>query len=144
MAIASINPATNEVLKTFSPLSDEQLEQKLALAVEAFQQHRKTPFADRSRWMTRAAEILEKDVERFARIMTMEMGKTLESAKAEALKCATACRYFAENAERFLANEEVATSATRSYVHYQPIGPVLAIMPGIFLSGRCFDSPLRL
>jgi succinate-semialdehyde dehydrogenase/glutarate-semialdehyde dehydrogenase len=132
MAIASINPATNEVLKTFSPLSDEQLEQKLALAVTAFQQLRKTPFSDRSRWMTGAAEILEQDVDRFARIMTLEMGKTLESAKAEALKCATACRYYAENAERFLSDEEVISNATRSYVHYQPIGPVLAIMPWNF------------
>jgi succinate-semialdehyde dehydrogenase/glutarate-semialdehyde dehydrogenase len=132
MAIASINPATTEVLKTFPALTDEQLEQKLALAAKAFRQHRKTSFADRSRQMTCAAEILEKDVDRFACTMTMEMGKTLESAKAEALKCATACRYYAENAERFLADEEVASNATRSYVHYQPIGPVLAIMPWNF------------
>ena len=132
MAIASVNPATNEVLKTFLPLTDEQLEQKLELASKVFQQHRKTSFSDRSRWMNRAAEILEKNVDRFARIMTLEMGKTLESAKAEALKCATACRYYAENAERFLADQEVATNATRSYVHYQPIGPVLAIMPWNF------------
>jgi succinate-semialdehyde dehydrogenase/glutarate-semialdehyde dehydrogenase len=132
MPIASINPATNEVLKTFQPLTDDQIEQMLALAAKAFRQHRKTSFADRSRWMTRAAEILEKDVGRFARTMTLEMGKTLESAKAEALKCATACRYYAENAERFLADEEVPTNATRSYVHYRPIGPVLGIMPWNF------------
>jgi succinate-semialdehyde dehydrogenase/glutarate-semialdehyde dehydrogenase len=95
-------------------------------------QHRKTSFADRSRWMTNAAQILEKDVNRFACLMTTEMGKPIDSGKAEALKCATACRYYAENAERFLADEDVATNATRSYVHCQPIGPVLAIMPWNF------------
>lgn len=132
MAIASINPATNETLMTFQPLSDVRIDQKLERAAQAFLVHRKTSFADRSRWMTRAAEILEKDADRFAQIMTQEMGKTLESAKAEALKCATACRYYAEHAERLLADEEVATNATRSYIHYQPIGPVLAVMPWNF------------
>ncbi len=132
MAIASINPANNETLMTFQPLSDARIEQKLERAAQAFLVHRKTSFAERSRWMTRAAEILEKEADRFARVMTQEMGKTLESAKAEALKCATACRYYAENAERFLADEDVATNATRSYIHHQPIGPVLAIMPWNF------------
>ena len=132
MAIASINPANNETQMTFQPLSDARLEQKLERAAQAFLVHRKTTFNERSRWMTRAAEILEKEADRFARIMTQEMGKTLDSAKAEALKCATACRYYAENAERFLADEEVATNATRSYIHYQPIGPVLAVMPWNF------------
>jgi succinate-semialdehyde dehydrogenase/glutarate-semialdehyde dehydrogenase len=132
MSIASINPATNEVLKRFESLSDEQIEQKLQLAAEAFRRHRRTSFADRSRWMASAAGILEKETDRFARLMTLEMGKTLESARAEALKCATACRYYVENAERFLADEEVKTNATRSFIHYQPIGPVLAVMPWNF------------
>src|SRR3954471_4491509 len=132
MAIASINPATNEVLKNFQPLSDEQLELKLALASSAFRKYRKTSFAQRSQWMTRAAEYLERDVDRWARIMTLEMGKTLASARAETLKCATACRYYADNAERFLRDEQVTTNASRSYVHYQPIGAVLAIMPWNF------------
>ena len=132
MSIASINPSTNEVMKRFESLTDEQLEQKLQSASQAFRQHRKTSFAERSRWMTRAAEILEKETDRFARIMTIEMGKTLDSARAEAKKCATACRYYSENAERFLADEEVATNATRSFIHYQPIGAVLAVMPWNF------------
>lgn len=132
MAIASINPATNETLMTFQPLSDARIDQKLERAAQAFRVHRNTAFSERSRWMTRAAEILEKEADRLARIMTQEMGKTLDSAKAEALKCATACRYYAENAERFLADEDVQTNATRSYIHYQPIGPVLAIMPWNF------------
>jgi len=132
MAIASINPANHETLMTFQPLSDARIDQKLERAAQAFRVHRKTSFAERSRGMMRAAEILEKDADRFARIMTQEMGKTLESAKAEALKCATACRYYADNAERFLADEEVETNASRSYIRYQPIGPVLAVMPWNF------------
>lgn len=132
MSIASINPATNEVLKRLEHLTDGEIDQKLQLASEAFQRYRKTSFADRAKWMARAAEILEKDTNRFARIMTLEMGKTLESARAEALKCATACRYYVENAERFLTDEEVATNASRSFIHYQPIGAVLAVMPWNF------------
>src|SRR5512143_945151 len=132
MSIASINPATNEVIERFESLTDEQIEQKLQAASEAFQRHRKTSFAERSRWMARAAEILEKETNRFARIMTLEMGKTLESARAETKKCATACRYYVENTERFLADEEVQTNAKRSFIHYQPIGAVLAVMPWNF------------
>lgn len=132
MSIASINPTNNEVIQRFEPLTDEQLERKLQLASAAFQKHRRTSFAERAGWMAKAAEVLEKDVGRFARIMTLEMGKTLESARAEALKCATACRYYVENAERFLADEEVQTNATRSFIHYQPIGAVLAVMPWNF------------
>jgi succinate-semialdehyde dehydrogenase/glutarate-semialdehyde dehydrogenase len=132
MAIASINPATHEILKKFEPLTDDQIGHKLSAAADAFQRHRKTTFAERSRVMACAAQILEKDVDRFARLMTLEMGKTLASARAEALKCATACRYYAENAERFLADEEVSTNATRSYIRYQPIGAVLAVMPWNF------------
>jgi len=132
MSIASTNPATNEVLKRFDPLSDEQIEQKLQAAADAYRLHRRTSFAERSRCMARAAEILEKDTESFARLMTSEMGKTVKSARAEALKCASACRYYVENAERFLADEEVVTNATRSFIHYQPIGAVLAVMPWNF------------
>ena len=132
MGIASINPANNEVIRRFDSLTDEQLEKKLQLAWDAFRKHRRTSFAERAKWMARAAEILEKETDRFARIMTLEMGKTLESSRAEALKCATACRYYVENTERFLADEEVKTNATRSFIHYQPIGPVLAVMPWNF------------
>jgi succinate-semialdehyde dehydrogenase/glutarate-semialdehyde dehydrogenase len=132
MSIASINPATQEILKHFQTHSDSEIESKMSAAARAFTRHRKTSFADRSGWMIRAAEILERDVEKLARIMTLEMGKTLDSARAEALKCATACRYYAEHAEALLADEDVKTSATRSYIHYQPIGVVLAVMPWNF------------
>ncbi len=129
MAIATINPATGQVLKTFEPLSDAQLEQKIQRAADAFPKHRKMSFADRAQRMAKAGDILESDKETFARMMTTEMGKTFRSAVDEALKCAWVCRYYAENAERFLADEVVETPATRSYVRYQPLGAVLAVMP---------------
>ncbi|MBZ5655640.1 MAG: NAD-dependent succinate-semialdehyde dehydrogenase [Acidobacteriia bacterium] len=132
MAIASINPATGEVIKTFEPLSAAQIEQKLQLAASAYRSHRRTSFADRASRMIRAAEILEKEKDECARLMTLEMGKPIKAAVAEALKCATGCRYYAENAERFLADEVVETGAKRSFIRYLPIGPILAVMPWNF------------
>src|SRR5437016_5478964 len=127
MAIATVNPATGQLLKSFEALSDAQIEAKLQRAADTFLDYRKRPFAERSRRMLRAAEILENEKEQFARLMTTEMGKTLRSAADEAVKCASACRYYAENAERFLADEIVETSAKRSYIRYQPLGPILAV-----------------
>jgi succinate-semialdehyde dehydrogenase / glutarate-semialdehyde dehydrogenase len=132
MAIATINPATGEVVKRFEPLSGPQIEQKLQLAASAFQKHRRTTFAERAARMTRAAEILEKEKDDCAYLMTLEMGKPLKAAAAEVLKCAGGCRYYAENAEKFLADEIVETAARRSFIRYLPIGPVLAIMPWNF------------
>jgi len=132
MAIASINPATGEVLRTFEELSDAQAEQKIALAAATFARYRKTSFSERAAKMRQAAEMLEKEKDAFGRTMTLEMGKTLRSAVAEAAKCATACRYYAENAERILADEIVETGSGRSFVRYLPIGPILAVMPWNF------------
>jgi succinate-semialdehyde dehydrogenase/glutarate-semialdehyde dehydrogenase len=132
MAIASINPATGERLKAFEPMGEGAIEAKLRRAAETFASYRRTPFRDRAGWMTRAAEILEGEKESFGRLMTTEMGKPLKAAVQEAEKCARGCRYYAENAERFMADEEVATKATRSFIRYQPIGPVLAVMPWNF------------
>lgn len=132
MAIATTNPATGEVIKTFEPLTAQQVEQKLQLAASAFQVHRKTSFAERAQNMMRAAEILEKEKDECAHLMTLEMGKPLKAAVAEALKCAVGCRYYAENAEKFLADEIVETAAKRSFIRYLPSGPVLAIMPWNF------------
>ena len=132
MAIASINPATRQVLKTFEPLSDSQIEEKLQRAAHAFAEHRKVPFAERARMMLKAGDILENEKEAQARLMTSEMGKTFRSAVEEAVKCAWACRYYAENAERFLADEVVETNAKRSFIRYQPMGPILAVMPWNF------------
>jgi succinate-semialdehyde dehydrogenase/glutarate-semialdehyde dehydrogenase len=132
MAIASINPATGELLKSFEPLSDSQVDGKLQRAAEAFCRYRRTGFAERARMMVKAAEILESDKEKFGRTMTTEMGKPFRAAVDEAVKCASACRYYAENAGRFLADEVIETAASRSYIHYQPLGPVLAVMPWNF------------
>ncbi len=129
MAIASVNPATGEVLKTFEPLTSAQIEAKLSLAAKTFESFRKTTFADRARMMNKAADILEREKESLGKLMTLEMGKTLRSAVDEAVKCAWGCRYYAENAEGFLADEDVETTASRSYIHYQPLGPILVVMP---------------
>jgi succinate-semialdehyde dehydrogenase/glutarate-semialdehyde dehydrogenase len=129
MPIATINPATGETLKTFEQLSDREIDRKLKIAAQAFSKHRRSSFAERAQIMQRAAEILEGKKEAFARMMTTEMGKTFRSAVEEAVKCAWVCRFYAENGEAFLADEVVATPATRSYVRYQPLGPVLAVMP---------------
>jgi succinate-semialdehyde dehydrogenase/glutarate-semialdehyde dehydrogenase len=132
MAIATINPATGLLVKTFEPLSDSQLDEKLQRAADRFSSYRKVSFAERARLMLKAAAILESEKETFARMMTIEMGKTFRSAVDEALKCAWVCRYYAENAERYLADEIVETTASRSYISYQPLGPVLAVMPWNF------------
>ncbi|PYS10722.1 MAG: NADP-dependent succinic semialdehyde dehydrogenase [Acidobacteria bacterium] len=132
MAIASINPATGQVLKTFEPLSDAQIQKKLQLAANTFPEFRKLSFAERGRMMARAGEILETEKETLGRLMTTEMGKTLKSAIAEAAKCAWVCRYYAESAERFLADEVVETPAKKSFIRYQPLGVVLAVMPWNF------------
>ncbi|HEY7480069.1 MAG TPA: aldehyde dehydrogenase family protein, partial [Gemmatimonadales bacterium] len=132
MPIASTNPATGQTIRSFQPLSPAQLEAKLQCAADAYQRHRRTSFAERSKLMLRAAEILESEKDAFGRIMVTEMGKTHKAAMEEAAKSGWGCRYYAENAERFLAEEVVPTSASRSVVTYQPIGPVLAIMPWNF------------
>jgi succinate-semialdehyde dehydrogenase/glutarate-semialdehyde dehydrogenase len=138
MAIATINPATGQLIKSFEPLSDAQIEAKIALAASTLPAFRKLSFAARAEMMNKAAGILESDKEELGRLMTLEMGKTFRSAVDEAVKCAWACRYYAENAERFLADEDVATQAKRSYVKYQPMGVVLAIMPWNFPFWQAF------
>jgi succinate-semialdehyde dehydrogenase/glutarate-semialdehyde dehydrogenase len=131
-AMRSVSPATGEVLGTYEELSDAALEQKLARAAATFRTWRRTPFAERATILVRTAEVLEREKDRLGRIMTSEMGKTLRSAVGEAEKCAWVCRYYAENAERFLADEEWKSSATRSFVRFLPLGPVLAVMPWNF------------
>jgi succinate-semialdehyde dehydrogenase / glutarate-semialdehyde dehydrogenase len=132
MAIATVNPATGQLVKSFEPLTDAQIEEKLQKAADTFSKYRKVPFAERARMMLKAGAILESEKESYARVMTTEMGKTFRSAVDEAVKCAWVCRYYAENAERFLADEVVETSASRSYIRYQPLGAVLAVMPWNF------------
>lgn len=138
MAIASVNPATGETLKIFEPLNQQQIEEKIRKAVRTFATYRLTPYSQRSQWMRKAAEILENEREELGRIMTLEMGKPLREAIAEAAKCATGCRYYADNAERFMADEVVETGAKKSFIKYQPIGPILAVMPWNFPFWQAF------
>jgi succinate-semialdehyde dehydrogenase/glutarate-semialdehyde dehydrogenase len=132
MKLQSIDPASGELIESFDEISDSELDAALARAQQAFHAYRNTSFADRANWLRNAAQILEGEKDKWARLMTREMGKTYKAAVAEAEKCAWACRYFAENGERFLADEAVETDADRSYVRYLPLGPVLAVMPWNF------------
>jgi succinate-semialdehyde dehydrogenase/glutarate-semialdehyde dehydrogenase len=130
--LVSINPASGQVLRRFDPHSDAEIERRLQRAAEVFREYRRVPFAERARRMLRAADLLESEKQEWGRLMTLEMGKPLRAAVQEAEKCAVGCRYYAENAERFLADEPAVTSAARSFVRFQPLGPVLAVMPWNF------------
>ncbi len=135
MAIATVNPATGETLKTYDEISDEEVERCLAAAAEAHASYRLTDFAQRATWMRRAADILDDERDRIAAMMTTEMGKTVAAARQEVAKCATACRFYADRAAGFLADEPAdaaAVGAAQAYVTYQSLGPVLAIMPWNF------------
>jgi succinate-semialdehyde dehydrogenase/glutarate-semialdehyde dehydrogenase len=132
MAIATINPTTGEALKTFTELSAQQIEDKLQLAASTFQSYRHTSFPYRAERMIRAAEILENEKHELGNLMTIEMGKPIKAAVSEAEKCALVCRYYAENAQHHLADIAVKTNAKQSYVRFQPLGPVLAVMPWNF------------
>ncbi|MDQ3207824.1 MAG: NAD-dependent succinate-semialdehyde dehydrogenase [Gemmatimonadota bacterium] len=131
-SIASVNPANGQIVRSFTPLSETEVDARIQRAVDTYRRYRRTPVAERGRLLLKAAEILESEKERFAKLMVLEMGKTLKAAVEEAVKCAWGCRYYAENAERFLAEEVVQTNATRSYIAYQPVGPILAVMPWNF------------
>src|SRR5688572_17944935 len=128
MPIATINPATGETLRVFDALTDTEVDARLELGRAAFARWRLTPVAERARVVGAAGELLDRDRERFGRLMTLEMGKPLKAAVEEAAKCALACRYYAEHAAAFVAPER----ADGDEVLYQPIGLVLAVMPWNF------------
>ncbi len=132
MAIASINPVTGEVLKTFAPLTEQELEHKLALADSTFATYKHTSFADRTQWLNKAADILEAQKTELGIVITLEMGKTLKSAITEVEKCANLCRFYAEHAPTFLADTIANTDASRTLIRYQPLGIILAVMPWNF------------
>jgi succinate-semialdehyde dehydrogenase / glutarate-semialdehyde dehydrogenase len=135
VVIATINPATGETVKTFDEMSEADVERCLAVAAASYERYRLTNFAERAGWMREAAGILDREQDQIAAMMTAEMGKTLAAARQEVAKCATACRYYAEHAAGFLADEPAdagAVGAQNAYVSYQPLGPVLAIMPWNF------------
>ncbi|WP_344890623.1 NADP-dependent succinic semialdehyde dehydrogenase [Actinomadura meridiana] len=134
--IATTNPATGRVEKTFDALTDEEVDRRVERAANAYPSFRMTPIAQRASWMNGAADILDREADEVAAMMTTEMGKTLKAAVAETQKCAKACRFYAAHAEEFLSDRRPAdpdaVGARDAYVHYQPIGPVLAVMPWNF------------
>ncbi len=135
MAIATINPATGETLKTYEPLAEEAVEEKIARAAAAWADYRLTTPEQRAGWLRAAADVLDEDTDTVAELMTTEMGKTLASAKAEAGKCAKALRWYAEHGPALLerrAYDADAVGAQEAFVEYQPLGVVLAIMPWNF------------
>ncbi len=135
MAIATINPATGETVKTFDAMSDAEVDARISKAAETFASFRATSFAQRGDWAGAAADILESEVDAIARMMTIEMGKPITAARGEAHKCATGLRFYAEHAEAFMDDEPADASvvgASRAFVRYQPLGPVLAVMPWNF------------
>ncbi|MBA2376340.1 MAG: NAD-dependent succinate-semialdehyde dehydrogenase [Rubrobacter sp.] len=132
MAIQTINPATGEEIKFFDELTESQTEEKIQLAADTFREWRKTSFSERSEKLIKAAEILENEAEEFGRIMTLEMGKPLAASIAEANKCAKGCRYYAENAEKFMGDVNIPFEGAETYIRYEPLGPILAIMPWNF------------
>jgi succinate-semialdehyde dehydrogenase/glutarate-semialdehyde dehydrogenase len=132
MSIATINPATEELLKSFDALSGLELEKKLQLSQETFRAYRRTSFAARSRMLLRVADLLETEKDLASRLITTEMGKPITAARREIEKSVRVCRYYATEAERFLSDEAVETTAHASYVRYEPLGPVLCVMPWNF------------
>ena len=132
MAIATVSPATGETLRTFDPLGDQEIEEKLQRSVEAASVNRKRSFEDRAARMRKAADLLDQRQKEYGRLMTVEMGKPIKAAIGEANKCALVCRYYADHAKEFLADEAVKTEAERTFIRYEPIGPVLAVMPWNF------------
>ncbi|MGB3491216.1 MAG: NAD-dependent succinate-semialdehyde dehydrogenase [Elainellaceae cyanobacterium] len=132
MGIATINPTTGATLKTFNPISEGAIADKIALAHQTYRTYRLTSFEQRAQWLKTAATLLEENKEQWGKLMTLEMGKPLKGAIAEVEKCALVCRYYADHAAEFLANEYASTDASQSYVAYQPLGIVLAVMPWNF------------
>jgi len=132
MSIHSVNPATGETLETYEETGPRELEKILARAQEVFLEWRTVPFADRALRMRKAAELLRRRQTEHARTMTLEMGKPIVQAEAEVEKCASVCDYYAEHAEFFLAKQPRATEASSSYVRFDPLGAILAVMPWNF------------
>src|SRR2546430_6544559 len=132
MSISTVNPATGENLRAFEPYSAARVNETLDRGVAAFQKNRRTSFSERATQMRAAAQILNAECRELGRLMTLEMGKPFKAAMAEAEKCATACTYYAANAEKFLADQPAQMEGGRSWVAFQPLGVVLAIMPWNF------------
>ena len=132
MAFTTVNPTTGKVEATFDQHSPAEVEAKVEQAARTFETYRRTTFAERAVWMRAAADIYDAEQPDIARMLTTEMGKTFAAAKAEVAKCALCMRWYADRAEGFLADTVVESGAGRSFIRYQPLGPVLAVMPWNF------------
>ena len=132
MAIQTVNPATGELVRSFTELTPREIDEKLDVASRAARLWRRTAIEQRATVVDRAGQILEQRKEEYGRLMTLEMGKPIKAAVDEAAKCATACRFYARHAARFLADEPVAADGERSFVAFEPLGVVLAVMPWNF------------
>ncbi len=140
MAIASINPATGEKLKAFSPFDDSEIEKRLSRAEKAFRRYRRTTFAERSQWMHGAAELLFQEKKNFAEIITLEMGKLFRDSVAEIEKCARGCRFYAENGERFLEDEaaQTAVSTARTCARHHAVE--FSFLAGLSICRACANG----
>jgi succinate-semialdehyde dehydrogenase/glutarate-semialdehyde dehydrogenase len=132
MSIESINPATGEKIKSYPEMSPAEVKEIIEKVHEEFQRWRNTDFSMRSSRMKKAAEILRKNKDEYAHLMALEMGKPVAQGRGETEKCAWVCDYYAENAEKFLTEEIIPSDATKSFVHFEPLGVVLAVMPWNF------------
>ncbi len=132
MAFISKNPATEEIFATFDDMTDEDVSRRLAIAQDTFLQWRETTFAFRADRMRRLAHLLTSESRVLGMIATREMGKPIRQAVAEVEKCALVCEYYAEHAEEMLATERIQTDASESFVRFDPLGIVLAVMPWNF------------
>ena len=132
MAIATVNPATAETERTYEALTPAEIDERIARAADAFRSYRRVPLAERASALRRAADLLEREQDALARVMSREMGKLLQAGRDEAVKCARGCRYYADHAASLLADEPVASDAAQSFIRYQPLGPILAVMPWNF------------
>lgn len=128
----SINPATNEIIKSYTPFSKAQVDSAISSAALAFSKHSTVPFKQKSAWLLNAARILQQDEKALAQLITQEMGKTIKEAEAEIQKCASACTYYAEHSEQLLKDENIETEAKKSFITYQPLGVILGVMPWNF------------
>lgn len=128
----AINPATDELIKEYTEHTVEQVNEIIGLTDAEQKKWRTTGFAHRRELMYKAAGVLHKNIDKYARLITIEMGKVINESKAEIEKCAWVCEYYADNAEKFLADEMVETDAGKSFVAFEPIGVVLAVMPWNF------------
>ncbi|MEJ2104205.1 MAG: NAD-dependent succinate-semialdehyde dehydrogenase [Ignavibacteriaceae bacterium] len=130
--INSINPADLKVLKAYQAMNLSEVNKIIDSVDNAFEEWRKESFSKRSKLMLKAADVLKKNKEEYSKLMTLEMGKPINQSRAEVEKCAWVCEYYAENAEKFLSDELITTDASKSFVTFQPLGVVLAVMPWNF------------